>query len=86
MITSFTVEVKILGFISNMSDFARFVSISKLPQCDKTLITQKATFLDIYYSRNKLDYLLETLFNSTTYSPLIAVVRASEHFVLNMHC
>jgi len=32
MLTSFTVEVAVLGYILNLSDFARFVSISRLPQ------------------------------------------------------
>jgi len=57
MLTSFTVEVTVLGFISNLSDFARFVSVSKLPQSNKTLITHRAilNYFDIFYSRNKLD-------------------------------
>jgi len=41
ILTSFTVVVAVLGFISNLSDFARFVSISRLPQPDKALITHK---------------------------------------------
>ena len=56
-LTSFTVEVTVLGFIYNLSDFARFVSVLKLSQVDKALITHKAlsSSLDIYYSRNKID-------------------------------
>ena len=46
-----------LGFISNLSDFIRFVSVPKLPHVDKVLIIRKAlsSILDIYYSRNKID-------------------------------
>jgi len=53
ILTSFTVEMTVLGFISNLSDFAGFVSISRLPQPDKALITHKAiaNSLDICYSR-----------------------------------
>lgn len=56
-VKSFTIEVTTLGFISDVSQFVKFISISKLPSSTKLMITVRAltNSLGIYYARNKVD-------------------------------
>ena len=54
-VKSFTVEVTTLGLISDISDFVKYIAISKMPCSTKSLITLRALSksIEIYYARNK---------------------------------